>query len=145
MEDQVKAIRENAQLAVTELGPLSGIDFGFNSASVVWVEGYIERIRTAPGVDATSAGGLVSVLGSFLGECIISAAGGAWQWSESEQSWGIAFSDNTFAFPIAKVRKVFDNGLAGGDSIVSFYEIAVDYLATGRLSQPSPNGVHYVE
>ncbi|HZS07856.1 MAG TPA: hypothetical protein VFD58_23685 [Blastocatellia bacterium] len=138
MDEHVNRIRENAAIVIAELGPLSDVrEFGFNRDSVVWVEGFIERQRVRPEYDATAVASLTGVLGSFLGECLIAAAGGAWHWSEAQQAWSVAFPNATQAFPFAKVHKLFENGLEGGDSIVSFYDIAVEYLATGRLTDGS--------
>jgi hypothetical protein len=79
---------------------------------------------------------LVSVLGSFLGECIIANAGGSWRWTE-ERQWGVAFPNNNWSFPFAKVSKLFENGLEGGDSILSFYDVTVDFIATGKFNPGS--------
>jgi hypothetical protein len=134
MEDAKSAIQQNVQLVIKKLGPLSGIEFGLNRDSVAWVEGFIERQRLQPEFDPDAVGGLVNTLGSFLGECIAANAGGVWQWSEQQQSMGVVFTGNSFAFPFAKVEKLFKNGLEGGDSILSFYDIAVDFIAKGKLN-----------
>ena len=42
---------------------------------------------------------------------------------------------DTMAFPFAKVRKQFDNGHEGGESILSFYDVAVDYVSKGKLNR----------
>jgi hypothetical protein len=130
-DNQVELIKKNAELVIKQLGPLSGIEFGLNRASVEWVEGFIERQRAREDFDP-DAGNLDSVLGSFLGECIIANARGEWQ-SSDLYGWGIAFSGDDWAFPFAKVEKAFRNGVAGGDSILSFYDTTVDFLATGKL------------
>ena len=134
MNEQIELIKKNSEFVIERLGLLSGIAFGLNRASVEWVEGFIERQRSQPGFDPDNTDNLVSVLGSFLGECLIANAGGAWHWSDEHSAWSVHFGGNTQAFPFAKVRKLFLNGLEGGDSILSFYDIVVDYLATGRLS-----------
>lgn len=135
MNDQLNQIKENASLVISECGPLSGMpEFGLNRDSLVWVEGYIEHRRHQPEFDASAVSKLI---GSFLGECLIGAAGGGWHWSETQQAWGVSFANDTQAFPFAKVTKLFANGLEAGDSIVSFYDIAVKYLVTGKLSDGS--------
>jgi hypothetical protein len=70
---------------------------------------------------------LVSILGSFLGECIAANSGGAWLWHEECQAWGVRLAENRYVFPFAKMEKAFDSGLDGGDSILSFYDIALDH------------------
>ena len=132
-DTQVELIKKNAELVIGQLGPLSGIEFGLNRASVEWVEGFIERQRTREDFDPEAGSSLESVLGSFLGECIIANAGGEWQ-SSDLYGWGIAFSADDWAFPFAKVEKAFRNGVEGGDSILSFYDTTVHFLATGKLS-----------
>jgi hypothetical protein len=102
------------------------------------VEGFVERQRQRPDFDPEAATGLVSVLGSFLGECIAVNAGGRWEWSD-EHGWGVLLPGDHQAYPFAKVGKLFADGLAGGESIVSFYDIAVDYLATGRFDSARPD------
>jgi hypothetical protein len=133
MDDQKQAIKANAQFVVEQLRKLAGEWFGLNIESVEWVEGYIERLRSNTDFDESSIGGLVNTLGSFLGECIIAAAGGEWLWVEAEQTWGISFPYNRMAFPFAKVHKQLVNGIVSGDSIVSFYDVTVNYLVTGKL------------
>jgi hypothetical protein len=77
----------------------------------------------------------VNSLGSFLGECIIANAGGSWRWSDEHQTWSVAFSDNSHAFPFVKVSKLFANGLEGGESILSFYDVTVGYLYRDKLNR----------
>ncbi len=132
-EEQLNQILANAKLVVAELSSISGVEaFGLNRTSLVWVEGYIDRQREHGGHDATAISNLVSVFGSYLGECLIAAAGGSWH-CEPQQGWSVRFPNDSHAFPFVKVRKVFDDGLSGGQSVVSFYDIAVNYVATGRL------------
>ncbi|HWA20759.1 MAG TPA: hypothetical protein VG735_00015 [Caulobacterales bacterium] len=120
------AIRANAEMAVSELGGTSGMsDFGLNEKSVAWVEGFIERQR------GSDPGALVSVLGSFLGEAIIARAGGAWM--QSEQGPGVRFANNAMCFPFAKVAKQFADGRNEGESVLGFYRVAVEQIATGKI------------
>jgi len=65
MEDKIRA---NAELVIKQLGPLSGLAFGYNADSVVWVDGFIEQQRSRSDIDNDQVDGLVNVLGSFLGE-----------------------------------------------------------------------------
>jgi hypothetical protein len=143
MDDPQRQIAHNVRLAIEQLGPLSGLDdFGLNRPSVAWLEGFIEGQRTNPNI-AQNPGGFVGVLGSFLGECIAANADGAWHHS-GELGWCVRFSNGDVAFPFAKVQKQFDSGLAAGESILSFYDIAVGYVASGRMrdrdggSEPTP-------
>ena len=120
------AIRANVEMAISELGATSGIsDFGLNEKSVAWVEGFIERQRGG------DPGALVSVLGSFLGEAIIARAGGAWM--QSEQGPGVRFANNAMCFQLAKVAKQFEDGRDEGESVMGFYRVAVEQIATGKI------------
>ncbi|UBU14147.1 hypothetical protein [Nonomuraea gerenzanensis] len=132
MDAELEQIEANVALAIDRLGPLSDVDFGLNAESVAWVEGFIERQRSRPGFDPEQIDGLVGVLGSFLGACVAAAAGGSWHCSD-EAGWGVLLPDGSTAFPFVKVRKQFRDGLEGGESIVSFYRVAVDFIATGQL------------
>ena len=114
-------LRSNAALAVKTLGPHSDVAaFGFDRESVAWVEGYIERQRIRPDMTDETKNGLISVLGSFLGECIIHLHGG--QWRRDEIGWGVHFDGGNVAYPFSKVQKLMTNGLEGGGSIVSFLD-----------------------
>lgn len=128
-----QAITANVQLAIDKLGPLSEIDFGPNRESVEWVEGFIERQRARPDFDPDKTAGLAAVLGSFLGECIVAETDGEWKWHEEAGCWGVEVRDDNVAFPFAKVEKQLRNGVEGGDSILSFYDVTVEQLATGKL------------
>ncbi|MBB2914273.1 hypothetical protein FHS43_005585 [Streptosporangium becharense] len=133
-EQELSQIQANVRLAVDQLGPLSEVDFGLNRESVKWVEGFIERQRSQPDFDLERIGGLVGVLGSFLGACIVAATGGRWHRSDDD-GWGVLLPDGSTAFPFAKVHKQFRDGVEEGESIAGFYRIAVDYLATGRIRE----------
>lgn len=116
----LEAIKRNAQLVVEQSGAISGLpNFGYNSESVEWVEGFIERLRSNGDMSPEKTHRLVQVYGSYLGECIIHCYGG--EWRESEGTFGVFFDDDNAAFPFAKVEKQFNNGAEVGDSISSFY------------------------
>jgi hypothetical protein len=129
-QDQRGLIAQNVQLAIERLGPISDVDFGLNRESVQWVDGFIERQRARPDFDPDALGALPSVLGSFLGACVMEATGGEWVWMD-EHGWGVRLPNGNAVFPFAKVEKQFQNGAE--DSISSFYQIAVDLVATGKL------------
>jgi hypothetical protein len=116
MEDK---IRINAELVIKQLGPLSGLEFGYNAESITWIDGFIERQRCCPDIAKNTIDGLISTLGSFLGECIIRCFGGHWQNSDGE--WCVCFDDGNMVFPFNKVKKQFLNGRE--DSIKSFFEL----------------------
>jgi hypothetical protein len=61
---------------------------------------------------------LISVFGSYLGECLVRSYDGMWKQHESGD-WCVAFEDGTMAFPFNKVTKLIDGGPFEG--ISSFY------------------------
>jgi len=126
-------IRGNAALVLDELGPVSGLEFGYDAQSIAWVDGYIERQRERfAGTD--EAARLVSVLGSYLGEAIIDAAGGAWEVHERDEI-GVRFESGDWCFPFSKVAKQFAHGQDdGGDSILAFYNFSIGLIASGQLA-----------
>lgn len=122
-------IRGNAALVLNELGPISGIDgFGYGPESIAWVDGYIERQRQRMD-DPDAVSSLVSVLGSYLGEAVINAAGGAWD-VHARDEIGVRFDNGDWCFPFSKVAKQFACGTGeGGESVLSFYNVSVGYIA----------------
>ncbi|MDH4981363.1 hypothetical protein [Hyphomicrobium sp. D-2] len=124
-------IRSNAAFAIEEMGELAGVAFGFNEGSVAWVEGFIERQREV--LQGDTSEGLVNVLGCYLGEALIAAVPDA-AWDEEPQiGLGVRFANGDMVFPFAKVAKQLREGLAAGESVLSFYNVSIGYVATGQL------------
>lgn len=109
-------LQHNVKLAMRALSPYVEFRFGLDRRSLVWVEGFLERQRTDPNVDADR---LVPVLGSFLGQCLVEHGPGTWL--ERDEGWCV-HCPRVDAFPFAKTEKQARNGLAGGDSIVNSYD-----------------------
>jgi hypothetical protein len=121
MTDRVPSLEEELKGLAGKLISVAseqlGVTLGYDAESVAWADGFIERQRLRfPGSEAD---GLVNIIGAFLGECIIARYGGGWR--EQEGAPGVFFDDENAVFPFAKVRKQFDNGREGGDSIESLY------------------------
>ena len=114
--DQLENIKRNAELVIKIFGENNGIDLGYDSDSVKWLDGFIERQRE--NADDEKIQSLSGVLGSFLGECIIKNFGGKWE--QTEDGLAVKFDDGNAAFPFNKVQKQFKNG--SDDSIFSFYQ-----------------------
>lgn len=112
-------LRSNAQLAIEWFSSLSELheEFGYNSASVKWLDEFIENQRTTTPNRAI----LIQIIGSYLGECIIQTYGGTWKSSDGQ--WAVSFNDLNWVFPFAKVSKQFQYGHDGGDSIFSFFDL----------------------
>ena len=119
MNEELEGIRSNAELVAEQMRPLSGLAFDYDAASVEWLDGYIERQRERLADDIRAVNRLVSVLGSYLGECIRRAYGG--EWRRSEQGLGVYFTETVAAFPFNKTQKQFANG--SGDSVYSFFRV----------------------
>lgn len=128
LDEQLRGIQSNVDMVIQQLGPDSGIDFGLNRESVEWVDGFVERQRVRMSPDEFDA--LPSVVGCFLGACVIEATGARWAHND-EIGWGLVFASDNWAFPIAKAQKQFDEGES--DSILSFYDTTLAMVAAGRL------------
>lgn len=138
---ELEVIRSNSEMVVREVGGLSGLgeEFGYNPASIQWVEGYIERLRNSGQFnDEVKVNNLVEMFGSFLGECVVRNYGG--EWRNEDGRWGVYFGDKSAAFPFSKVKKLFDNGLEGGDSISSFYSVLPQILLKTNGADPAKEG-----
>lgn len=73
-DERLVAIKANATMVIAQLGPASEMAFGYDKASVEWLDGFIERQRVRMGGDGER---MTDVLGSYLGEAIIARTGGA--------------------------------------------------------------------
>ena len=116
-------IRQNAEAALSRFKSLSniGAEFEYDRESVACVEKFIEQQRGRTNTSETERDALVQLIGSHLGECVIRTYGGVWRMHDGE--WGVFFNNLNAAFPFHKVRKQFNNGVGGGDSILSFFDV----------------------
>lgn len=126
------AIEANVRLALDELGPLVEGGLRLDRDGVAWVEGYLERTRAR--ADIPPDGGLAAVVASFVGECLVRAADA--RWALVDGRWAVVFANGDQAFPFDKVAKAVEHGLEGGESLLSFHDVALDLVATGRLRRP---------
>ncbi len=131
--DAPEEIAANVRLAIEKLTPLADEGFGLDRASVAWVDGFIDRQAARPDFDPDRIGGLIGVLGSFLGEAIAVAVNGRWE--RHDGRWSVALPTGDRCFPFTKVDKQFRGGPGSGDSITSFYDVMVDVVATGRFAR----------
>jgi hypothetical protein len=113
---EIQHIRDNAAFVVATFKKLVEFEFGCTDESVKWLDGYIERVRGNFASEADRAQ-LVSNLGSYLGEAILAAQGGAW--ARDRYGWHIRFDEEHRAYPFNKVEKQFVYGAE--DSIYGFY------------------------
>jgi hypothetical protein len=132
-DPRLALVRDNAAFAIRELGKARGEPMDLSPQSIAWIEGFIERQRRKF-ADEQARGGLVSVLGSYLGEAIIEATDGAWD-TDDNGALGVRFACGDWCYPFNKVDKQFEQGVEGGESILSFYNVCVNMIAAGRLRQ----------
>ncbi len=110
-----ESIRRNAELVIEQMKNLLGVTLSYDEESVAWLDNYIVRIRGE--LSQEVAGQLVSVLGSFFGECIRRRFGGEWRFTGGQ--WAIVFDPANAAFPFAKISKHFQSD---GESILGMYK-----------------------
>jgi hypothetical protein len=113
--DNLERIAANAELVIRTF-PDAGLTY--DGESIEWIDRYIDRNRDKWD-DATKAN-LASVLGSFLGECMIRTLNASWE--EDDFGFAIVFSDGNRAYPLNKAGKHIADG--PDDSIFSFYSTA---------------------
>lgn len=120
MADEVSR-QEDVAVALGAFRRLSerGEAFGFDRDSLAWVEDYIESNRGTFSEREVEA--FIGLVGLYLGECVRQKYGG--HWDQKDGKWGIFFDNNAVAFPFAKAHKFVKEGLAGGQSITSFFEV----------------------
>ena len=111
--------REAAEDVVSQMRDDLGVELKYDEASIEWLDGYINRIRTQLNSDGFV--GLALVLGAYVGETIIRNYGGEWAYFDQTEQWGIRFDNGDGAFPIAKVYKQLEEGEF--ESVLSFYTI----------------------
>jgi len=130
----VEKIRANAALVVRIAGEKLGVPIDYDEAGVRWLDGYIQEQHESG--DPSARGGLVSTLGSHLGECIIRTHGG--EWAEVGGNWCVRFDDGASANPFAKVAKQLDHG--SEDSVLGFFTVLPMLFRHLRsLAQPQPD------
>jgi hypothetical protein len=93
---------------------LLGVTLSYDEESVAWLDNYIVGIRGDLSREVMD--NLVSVLGSFFGECIRRRYGG--EWRQTEGQWAIVFDDRNAIFPFAKMSKHFQGE---DESILGLY------------------------
>jgi hypothetical protein len=129
-------IKANAEMTIQQMRLISRTDFGYTRESVEWLEGYIERLRQSGELQAEATRDkLVSVFGSFLGECIVRCYGGVW--AEKEGVWCVFFEGENCVFPFAKISKQMEHGLE--DSIGSLF-CTVPVVFKDHINVPPPPG-----
>ena len=119
-------VQKNADIVCGKL------NISYDLQGVQFIEKYIEKIKTEMSMQEFESGPLPSMLGSFLGETIIRNYGGAWVYDE-QGFLCVGFDETNAVYPIDKVRKQFENGLA--DSVLDMYQTIAPLF--GHLFQSS--------
>ena len=134
-----ESIKHNAELVVKQSQDLLGVTLSYDEESVAWLDNYVVGIRGD--LSRKVRDNLVSVLGSFFGECIRRRYGG--EWRQTEGQWAIAFDDRNAIFPFAKMSKHFhgeDESILGLYRTIPlvFGEILKDKFPSVGASVPIP-------
>ena len=132
---ELEKIQANAELVIRIMREDGDVELKYDQASVKWIDEFIERHRK--NFDQHATNHLVSILGSFVGECLRREYGG--EWKEVNGQWGILFNPPNVAFPFAKIAKQFANGHEGGDSIYSFYKMTPHIMKLKPSANTSPD------
>jgi hypothetical protein len=96
----------------------------FDEAAVRVLTDFIEKQRVD--IDGAEKPNVVNALGCFLGECIIRAFGGQWQYNDAGVV-GIQIGARTFVRPFEHVDRQLTHGLA--ESVVGFYQSVPERLS----------------
>lgn len=120
--------KEIAESVVARMRDELGVELKYDKESIEWLDGYINRI--SPQLNQENYVGLASALGAYLGQTIIATYGGAWDYNEKLNQWGIRFDDESWAFPFSKVYKQIEDGEF--ESISSFFRVLPIILKQGN-------------
>jgi hypothetical protein len=93
-------------------------DYGVEALQ--WLEDYIDQRRER--LTQSERTGLITMIGAFLGECLIRANGGEWigVGEEGHKKLGVQMDINFTAMPFAKVGKYLDDPSV--DSFVGMFQ-----------------------
>lgn len=127
----LQCIEANVQLVLDMTRDQFGLTLACDRAGVAWLDQYIEHQHQQG--DPNLHEQLTSVLGSFLGQCVVQTHGGSWQ--ETDGQWSVVFSPGNAVYPFEKVRKHLAHGQAGGDGVLQFFD-AIPALFGAQAADP---------
>jgi hypothetical protein len=117
---QLEQVRANAAWVTEKFGKQSGIQpFAYTPESVDYLDGFLERQEATVKASETSVNKFVSLLGAYLGECIIANYGG--EWHESENGLCIVIRTTKKVHWLQPFHKVHKRITNGGEDSLSFY------------------------
>lgn len=114
----IQQVEANAQLVLDMARDQFALAIACDRDGVVWLNQYIEQQHQQG--DPNLHDQLVSVLGSFLGQCVVQTHGGSWQ--KTDGQWAVVFSPGHAVYPFEKVRKHLAYGQANGDAVLPFFD-----------------------
>jgi hypothetical protein len=106
-------LRQAAELFV-RLSRDAGRELAYDAGGVAWADQYADAVRPVESEDQLRV--QTALLGSFLGEALIAAHGGAWV--EEEGEWRVELGDGRRAFPF---RVAMAQLRDGEESILAFF------------------------
>jgi hypothetical protein len=117
---QFQQIRANAALVAEKFGKQSGIEpFAHTQESVAYLDEFLERQQAIVKASEESVNRFVSLLGAYLGECILATYGGEWQ--ESPQGLAIVIRTKTQFHLLQPFHKVYKRIVNGNEDNLGFY------------------------
>ena len=127
----IPRIRDNAAWVVKNLGPESGLDvFAFTPESIAWLDQYIERQKAQIAASNESVNKFVSLLGAYLGECIVFNYGG--DWFESPEGLAISIQAQGQFHILRPFKEVYERIAKGmSDSLAVYYSQFLPRLLSG--------------
>jgi hypothetical protein len=120
-------IQANAELAVQSARERLGVSLSFDRAGVDWLDGHLNRLRGHLSPEAQA--GVVNVMGSFLGECIVRSHGGEWIEKGGEWLVQVKRTYTVSANVFGKVEKQLAR--VEGESVLSLFDFAIEIAETG--------------
>jgi len=113
-------IRANAAWVAENFGKQSGIEpFAHTDESIAYLDDFLDRQAAVVKASEASINKFVSLLGAYLGECIIARYGGEWQ--ESPQSLFISIRSGNQSYILQPFHKVYKRIANGAEDSLGCY------------------------
>ena len=117
---QLQQLRANAAFVAEKFGKQSGIEpFAYTRESVEYIDQFLERQAAIVKESEESINRFVSLLGAYLGECIIANYGG--EWLESADGLAIQIQHRGNYHWIKPFHKVYKRIVNGSEDHLGFY------------------------
>lgn len=121
------ALDDQAAGVVEQFASLSDIEFGFNAASVQWLDELLQKQHfKSHTIDEMYI--VATNLGPFLGHALCAAGAGRWGWDGARAMWGVALADGSFADPFEAVWEHLLKGRGAGVGVLAFFQRTVRQL-----------------